>query len=427
MTEYAIVLRFGSPVRVVTTPGLGIKLPFPFDRVVRFDRRLLVFDLPAPDEPARELLTRDKKNIEVQSYACWRVQDPLRFLQTVGGRDGAESYLRDIVVSELGQQLGRHDLSALISVNPADLRLAEIAGAVRDACGTAAARECGVEIVDFRVKRINLPEQNRESVFERMRAERKQIATRYRSEGEQRASAIRADADRQRMEILSEAKRRGAPDPGPGRGRGGARVQPGLREEPRVLRVPPHALLLREDDDRPHHHPPAAGDGVPEALHRPAACRACRSGDGRPANRPPAGPEPTAALRAGGSVPDAGYGAGGEPSRERACSGRSPATERHLAGRKAWRLVLLPLAVWLLTGFYSVGSNERGIVLRFGRRWRAPGRACTGRCRGRWTGSTTPTPPRCSGSRSGSGSSAGSSTPRRTPAVPTCSPATRTS
>jgi membrane protease subunit HflC len=207
VTEYAIVLRFGSPVRVVTTPGLGIKLPFPLDRVARFDRRLLVFDLPAPDEPARELLTRDKKNIEVQSYACWRVQDPLRFLQTVGGRDGAESYLRDIIVSELGQQLGRHDLSALISVNPADLQLAEIAGAVRDACGTAATRECGVQIVDFRVKRINLPEQNRESVFERMRAERKQIATRYRSEGEQRASAIRADADRQRMEILSEAKR----------------------------------------------------------------------------------------------------------------------------------------------------------------------------------------------------------------------------
>ncbi len=207
VTEYAIVLRFGSPVRIVNTPGLAMKLPFPVDRVARFDRRLLVFDLPGPDEPARELLTRDKKNIEVQSYACWRVRDPLRFLQTVGGRDGAESYLRDIFVSELGQQLGRHDLSALISVNPAELRLTEIAGAVREACGAAATRECGVEIVDFRVKRINLPEQNRESVFERMRAERKQIATRYRSEGEQQASVIRADADRQRMEILADAKR----------------------------------------------------------------------------------------------------------------------------------------------------------------------------------------------------------------------------
>jgi modulator of FtsH protease HflC len=207
MSESAIVLRFGSPVRVVANPGLQMKLPWPIDRVRRFDRRLLVFDVPGPDEPSRELLTLDKKNIEVASYACWRIQDPLRFLQTVGNREGAEAYLRDVIVSELGQQLGRHELSALISVDPEKLRLSAISGEIRAACDAAAARECGVEIADFRIKRINLPEQNRESVFERMRAERKQIATRYRSEGEQRASAIRAEADRERMEILAEAKR----------------------------------------------------------------------------------------------------------------------------------------------------------------------------------------------------------------------------
>jgi membrane protease subunit HflC len=125
----------------------------------------------------------------------------------VGTREGAEAYLRDVVVSELGQQLGRHDLSALISTDPGRLRLDAIAEGIRAACDEAAARECGVEIADFRIKRIHLPEQNRESVFERMRAERKQIATRYRSEGEQRASAIRAEADREKMEILAEAKR----------------------------------------------------------------------------------------------------------------------------------------------------------------------------------------------------------------------------
>jgi membrane protease subunit HflC len=207
MSEDAIVLRFGRPVRVVTTPGLQMKLLWPLDRVRRFDRRLLVFDVPGPGEPSRELLTLDKKNIEVASYACWRIKEPLRFLQTVGTRDGAEAYLRDIVVSELGQQLGRHDLSALISTDPGTLRLSAIAAEIRTACDAAAARECGVEIADFRIKRINLPEQNRESVFERMRAERKQIATRYRSEGEQRASAIRSEADREKMEILAEAKR----------------------------------------------------------------------------------------------------------------------------------------------------------------------------------------------------------------------------
>lgn len=207
MSESAIVLRFGSPVRVVSNPGLQLKLPWPIDQVRRFDRRLLVFDVPGPDEPARELLTLDKKNIEVASYTCWRIQDPLRFLQTVGDREGAEAYLRDVVVSELGQQLGRHELSALISTEPERLRIGQISDQIRSACDAAAARECGVEIVDFRLKRINLPEQNRESVFERMRAERKQIATRYRSEGEQQASAIRAEADRQKMEILAEAKR----------------------------------------------------------------------------------------------------------------------------------------------------------------------------------------------------------------------------
>ena len=206
-TESAVLLRFGNPVRTITTPGLQWKLPWPIDRAVKFDRRLLVFDLPRADEPPRELLTLDKKNIEVATYTCWRISDPLRFLETMRDRAGAEAYLGDVVVSELGELLGRHDLQALISVEPEDLRLAEIADEVRATCGAAAAQECGVEIVDFRIKRINLPEQNRESVFARMRAERKQIATRYRSEGAREASAIRAEAVQQRMEILADATR----------------------------------------------------------------------------------------------------------------------------------------------------------------------------------------------------------------------------
>ncbi|MFH1844699.1 MAG: protease modulator HflC [bacterium] len=206
-TEHAIVLRFGNPVRTIDEPGLKLKFFAPIDNVVRFDRRLQVFDIPTMDEPPRELLTLDKKNIEVSSYTCWRIADPLRFLETVTDQDGARAYLSDIVVSELGKQLGQHDLTALISINPDDLQLAAITESIREVCGASARQECGVEIVDFRIKRINLPEQNRESVFERMRAERKQIATRYRSEGEQRASVVRAEADRQRLEILAQARR----------------------------------------------------------------------------------------------------------------------------------------------------------------------------------------------------------------------------
>lgn len=223
VTEYAVVLRFGNPVSTVTEPGLYAKLPWPLDRVARFDRRLLTFDIPAAQEPPRELLTLDKKNIEVSVYTCWKVADPLRYLETVGDRQGAEAYLSDIVISELGKLLGRHNLSNLISTEPEDLRMAEITGAIRDVCGESARRECGVEIVDFRIKRINLPEQNRESVFERMRAERKQIATRYRSEGEQQAASIRSEADRERLEILAHANRQALEIEGEGEA-GAARI-----------------------------------------------------------------------------------------------------------------------------------------------------------------------------------------------------------
>lgn len=206
-TELGIVLRFGEPVRTIRDAGLCVKWPIPVDRVVRFDRRLMVFDLPTADEPPRELLTLDKKNIEVSSYTCWRISDPLTFLETVRDRQGAEAYLGDIVISELGKVLGRHDLSALISVVPESLSITQISDEIHESCATLASRECGVEIVDFAVKRVNFPEQNRNSVFERMRAERKQIATRYRSEGEQQAQTIKAEADRESMEILAEAKR----------------------------------------------------------------------------------------------------------------------------------------------------------------------------------------------------------------------------
>jgi membrane protease subunit HflC len=206
-TEYAIVLRFGQPTQTITASGLKAKWPWPIENVVRFDRRLMVFDVPALSEAPREFLTLDKKNIEVSSYTCWQIEDPLLFLETVGNREGAEAYIRDIVVSEKGKLLGRNNLSALVSVTPEEIRLDGIAAEIRNTCNEAATRECGVRIVDFRIKRINYPEQNRNSVFERMRAERKQIATRYRSEGEKEASRIRAEADRRRMEILAEATR----------------------------------------------------------------------------------------------------------------------------------------------------------------------------------------------------------------------------
>ncbi len=206
-TEYAIVTRFGAPAREIKAPGLYFKLPAPIDRALKLDHRLLVYDLPERNEPPREFLTHDKKNIEVSAYACWRIDKPLRFLETVRDRGGAEARLGDVITSELGKTLSTNDLSALISTKPEEMRLHEVMSEIKSACAARVGEEYGVEIVDFRIKRINFPEQNRRSVFDRMRAERKRIATRHRSEGEELATKIRAEADRKRAELLSDAER----------------------------------------------------------------------------------------------------------------------------------------------------------------------------------------------------------------------------
>ncbi|MCP4593312.1 MAG: protease modulator HflC [bacterium] len=208
-TQYAIVTRFGSPTRVLEAPGFGMKWPAPIESVAFFDKRLLTLDVPRSGEPVREFLTQDKKNIEVSTYTAWRIADPLSYLKAVGTRAEAEMNLGVIVASELGKVLGNFDLSALLSTDRTALKLPVIMEQVRKACAATAAQEYGIEIVDFRIKRVNFPEQNRNSVFQRMRAERKRIATRYRSEGEEEATKIRAEADQKRTEILAEAYRRG--------------------------------------------------------------------------------------------------------------------------------------------------------------------------------------------------------------------------
>ncbi|MCK4659865.1 MAG: protease modulator HflC [Phycisphaerae bacterium] len=207
VTQYAIVTRFGDPVRVIEEPGFRVKWLAPIESVVYLDRRLLVLDAPSPGEPAREFLTMDKKNVEVSTYTCWRIKDPLHYLKALGTRQEAEASLGVIVASELGKVLGEHELSALLSIESEELKLASIMEEIREACAQMAKAEYGIEVIDFRIKRINFPEQNRNSVFQRMRAERKRIATRYRSEGEEEAIKIRATADKKRTVVLADAYR----------------------------------------------------------------------------------------------------------------------------------------------------------------------------------------------------------------------------
>ena len=197
-TEFVLVTQFGRPLYAIGTAGLHVK--WAFQSATYFDRRLRVYN-PRPSE----FLTRDKKNIVVDSYVAWKIQDPTRFLQSVGDPVAAEMRLHDIVWSGLSAALGAHDLDALVSTAAARPQTSDMMDAMADLTDRAALAQYGVSVVDVRIKRINLPEQNKQSVYARMRAERERIARQYRAEGEEQALAIRADADRQKAETLSVA------------------------------------------------------------------------------------------------------------------------------------------------------------------------------------------------------------------------------
>jgi membrane protease subunit HflC len=199
-TKIAIVTQLGRPVRVVKEAGLNWKLPQPIQAVRLFDKRLLVYD-PKPTE----FLTNDKKNVVVDAFVVWRISDAGKFLETVSDRDGAEVRMADIIASELGAALGQYPLHALISTNEDSMKVGRIMEGVAANCRTTASASFGIEVADVRMKRLAFPEQNKQSVFDRMRAERERTAKKYRSEGEEEAIKIRAEADKERQEILAEA------------------------------------------------------------------------------------------------------------------------------------------------------------------------------------------------------------------------------
>ena len=197
-TEFVLLTRFGQPVYTITTAGLHFK--WFFDSANVFDRRLRIYN-PRPSE----FLTRDKKNLVIESYVAWKIENPQRFVETVGDPVAAEMRLHDIVWSGLAAQLGNHDLEAILSPNPEAVKSGQMLDTLAVLTGRAALTQYGIQVVDVRIKRLNLPEQNKQSVFARMRAERERIARQYRAEGEEQALSIRADADRQKEEILSAA------------------------------------------------------------------------------------------------------------------------------------------------------------------------------------------------------------------------------
>lgn len=194
-TEQALVLQFGQPVRVVRDPGLYFKRPF-IQNVIVYDKRVLDFE-----PPHEEVIASDQKRLVTDSYTRYRIEDPLLFYQTVGTEDGVRARLLSIVGGSLRRVLGNVTLSDVLSEKRAD-----IMHHIRDEVA-AEAKGFGINVIDVRLRRADLPPENSEAIYARMQSERQQQASQYRGEGSEAAQTVRANADRERTVILAEANR----------------------------------------------------------------------------------------------------------------------------------------------------------------------------------------------------------------------------
>jgi membrane protease subunit HflC len=195
-TEQALVLQFGDPKRVIKEAGLKFKVPF-MQNVVTYDRRVLDLD-PA----AEEMIAADKKRIVADSYARYKITDPLKFYQAVGTEVGLRQRLGRIINASMRSVIGSYSLAALLTEQRVRI-MAEIQARVN-----SEALQLGVNVIDVRIRRADLPQANSEAIFNRMKAERERDAKEARAEGAEIGQRIRADADRDRTILLAEAQKR---------------------------------------------------------------------------------------------------------------------------------------------------------------------------------------------------------------------------
>jgi membrane protease subunit HflC len=197
-TEQAIVLRFGNPVAgrgLITTPGLHFKYPF-IENVVFLDNRILVVEAPR-----QEVLASDNNRLDVDSFLRYRIIDPLKFYQTVGSPERANSQLGYILNSAVRRVLSEANMTQIVRDNRADLMVK-----IREQVNQEGGR-LGIAAVDVRIRRADLPRQISEKVFSRMQSERAREAAQYRAQGSQLAQTITANADREVVVTLGNARR----------------------------------------------------------------------------------------------------------------------------------------------------------------------------------------------------------------------------
>ena len=191
----AIVLQFGDPKRVISTPGLQFKIPF-IQNVVFLDRRILSLD-PSPEE----VIASDQKRLIVDAYARFRIVDPLKFYISVGDERVARSRLATIINSRLRSVLGKQSLATLLSEDRTK-QMAIIQESVNDE-----AEKFGIKIIDVRIKRADLPQANSEAIYKRMQTEREREAKEFRAKGAEMAVTITSTADKEVTVLLANAKK----------------------------------------------------------------------------------------------------------------------------------------------------------------------------------------------------------------------------
>jgi membrane protease subunit HflC len=194
-TQQALVLQFGNPVRVVQDPGLNIKLPF-VQQVEYFEKRVLDFDAPSV-----ELVLGDQKRLVVDAFARYRINNALRFRQSVNNEAAFRGRLEPIIFSSLRSVLGEAPLFTILSQDRNQLM-----NRIRTEANRALAG-FGVELVDLRIKRADLPPENSQAIFRRMQTEREREAKELRAQGAEIGQRIRARADRERRVLIAEAER----------------------------------------------------------------------------------------------------------------------------------------------------------------------------------------------------------------------------
>ena len=203
--DSAIMLRFGKPVRVLENPGLHLKWPWPIEEAAVIDRRRHNFHTRHT-----EMLTADKKNIILLSFAIWSVQDPLLFHQSVGSVSTAETKLDGLITNAKIGLLGKTQLSALASTDSELLAVDAIEDDLLEKIKAPALSEYGIAVLDVGFNRLSLPKANVSAVLKQMRAERKQFAAKHLAEGEELASSIRSETDLSVAEIEADALEKSA-------------------------------------------------------------------------------------------------------------------------------------------------------------------------------------------------------------------------